>query len=131
LTRIAVDSARTAGRLDRKVFGGFVEHLGRCIYGGLYEEGSPLSDDRGFRKDVNIFTRNCDWVRMANLTQMVNARRRRRRVRGPGQALGLRQDDSAADGGRARADHGDRVTFAVDPPRLHFLDPDTGNAITG
>jgi hypothetical protein len=26
---------------------------------------------------------------------------------------------------------GDRVTFAVDPPRLHFLDPDTGNAITG
>src|SRR6185437_5292230 len=52
LTRIAIDPARTVGRLDRKVFGGFVEHLGRCIYGGLYEEGSPLSDDRGFRKDV-------------------------------------------------------------------------------
>jgi alpha-L-arabinofuranosidase len=52
LTRIAVDPARPVGRLDRKVFGGFVEHLGRCIYGGLYEEGSPLSDDRGFRKDV-------------------------------------------------------------------------------
>ncbi len=52
MTRIAIDPARTVGRLDRKVFGGFVEHLGRCIYGGLYEEGSPLSDDRGFRKDV-------------------------------------------------------------------------------
>ena len=52
LTRIAIDPARPVGRLDRKVFGGFVEHLGRCIYGGLYEEGSPLSDDRGFRKDV-------------------------------------------------------------------------------
>jgi alpha-N-arabinofuranosidase len=52
LTRIAIDPGRATGRLDRKVFGGFVEHLGRCIYGGLYEEGSPLSDDRGFRKDV-------------------------------------------------------------------------------
>ena len=30
----------------------FVEHLGRCIYGGLFEEGSPLSDERGFRRDV-------------------------------------------------------------------------------
>ena len=52
MTRIAIDPARSVGRLDRKVFGGFVEHLGRCIYGGLYEEGSPLADDRGFRKDV-------------------------------------------------------------------------------
>lgn len=52
MTRIAIDPARPVGRLDRKVFGGFVEHLGRCIYGGLCEEGSPLSDDRGFRKDV-------------------------------------------------------------------------------
>ena len=39
MTRIAIDPARPTGRLDRKVFGGFVEHLGRCIYGGLYDEG--------------------------------------------------------------------------------------------
>jgi hypothetical protein len=37
LTRIAIDPARPVGRLDRKVFGGFVGHLGRCFYGGLYE----------------------------------------------------------------------------------------------
>jgi alpha-N-arabinofuranosidase len=52
LTRIAIDPGRVLGQVDSNVFGGFVEHLGRCIYGGLYEEGSPLSDDRGFRKDV-------------------------------------------------------------------------------
>ncbi len=52
MTRIAVDPARPVGRLDRNVFGGFVEHLGRCIYGGIYEEGSALSDQRGFRQDV-------------------------------------------------------------------------------
>jgi alpha-N-arabinofuranosidase len=52
VTRIAVDPTRPLGTLDRNVFGGFVEHLGRCIYGGLYDEGSPLADAQGFRKDV-------------------------------------------------------------------------------
>lgn len=51
-TRVVVDPGRSLGSLDRRVFGGFVEHLGRCIYGGLYDEGSPLADARGFRKDV-------------------------------------------------------------------------------
>ena len=52
MSRIVIDPARTLGTIDRKVFGGFVEHLGRCIYGGLYEAGSPRSDERGFRTDV-------------------------------------------------------------------------------
>jgi alpha-N-arabinofuranosidase len=52
VSQIAIDPARPVGAIDRKLFGGFVEHLGHCIYGGLYEEGSPLSDERGFRKDV-------------------------------------------------------------------------------
>jgi alpha-N-arabinofuranosidase len=34
------------------IFGNFAEHLGRCIYGGIFEEGSPLSDADGYRKDV-------------------------------------------------------------------------------
>jgi alpha-N-arabinofuranosidase len=52
VTRIVVDPARQIGTVDRNVFGGFVEHLGRCIYGGLYDEGSPLADAQGFRTDV-------------------------------------------------------------------------------
>jgi alpha-L-arabinofuranosidase len=52
MTRIAVDPGRLIGRLDRRVFGGFVEHLGRCIYGGIFDEGSALADARGFRVDV-------------------------------------------------------------------------------
>jgi alpha-L-arabinofuranosidase len=52
VTRIVVDPARELGDLDRNVFGGFIEHLGRCIYGGIYDEGSPLADTRGFRQDV-------------------------------------------------------------------------------
>ena len=52
MTRIVVDPARPLGTVDRNVFGGFVEHLGRCIYGGMYDEGSPLADAQGFRTDV-------------------------------------------------------------------------------
>jgi len=50
--RIKVDVDRTIGEVDPLLFGNFAEHLGRMIYGGIYEEGSPLSDERGFRRDV-------------------------------------------------------------------------------
>ena len=50
--RIKIDIDRTIGTVDPLLFGNFAEHLGRMIYGGIYEEGSPLSDANGFRKDV-------------------------------------------------------------------------------
>lgn len=50
--RIFVDSRRTLAPLDRHLFGSFLEHLGRAIYGGIYDPGSPLADSRGFRTDV-------------------------------------------------------------------------------
>ncbi|MCA9260990.1 MAG: hypothetical protein KDA61_17365 [Planctomycetales bacterium] len=37
---------------DRMIFGGFLEHFGRQIYGGVFEPGSPLADADGFRTDV-------------------------------------------------------------------------------
>lgn len=40
------------GEVDNRVFGSFIEHLGRAVYGGIYEPGHPLADDMGFRKDV-------------------------------------------------------------------------------
>jgi alpha-N-arabinofuranosidase len=52
MARIAVDLGRRLGTVDRRIFGNFIEHLGRCIYGGVFEEGSSLSDARGFRRDV-------------------------------------------------------------------------------
>lgn len=50
--RIKVDTDRTIGEVSPLLFGNFTEHLGRMIYGGIYEEGSPLSDSNGYRKDV-------------------------------------------------------------------------------
>lgn len=37
---------------SRLIFGGFIEHFHHQVYGGLFEPGSPLSDERGFRQDV-------------------------------------------------------------------------------
>ena len=50
--RIKIDTDRTIGEVHPHLFGNFAEHLGRCIYGGIYEPGSPLSDPDGYRKDV-------------------------------------------------------------------------------
>ncbi|HET9371367.1 MAG TPA: alpha-L-arabinofuranosidase C-terminal domain-containing protein, partial [Vicinamibacterales bacterium] len=50
--RIKIDVDRQIGVVDPLLFGSFTEHLGRMIYGGIYEEGSPLSDADGFRIDV-------------------------------------------------------------------------------
>jgi alpha-L-arabinofuranosidase len=50
--KVSIDLERNLGDIDRNIFGGFAEHLGRCIYGGMYEPNSPHADEHGFRKDV-------------------------------------------------------------------------------
>ena len=45
------------GATDPRLFGAFVEHLGRCVYGGIYEPGHPTADERGFRRDVLALVR--------------------------------------------------------------------------
>lgn len=40
------------GRIDERIFSGFLEHMGRAVYEGVYDPGNPLSDEQGFRTDV-------------------------------------------------------------------------------
>ena len=49
---IVLDPAFVVGKTDPRLFGSFVEHLGRCVYGGIFEPGHPTADDEGFRQDV-------------------------------------------------------------------------------
>jgi alpha-L-arabinofuranosidase len=51
-TRLIVDCDFTVAELDRRLFGTFVEHVGRSVYTGIYEPGHPTADERGFRRDV-------------------------------------------------------------------------------
>ena len=50
--RVSIAPIRGKSDFDLRLFGSFLEHLGRAIYTGIYEPGSPVADPGGFRTDV-------------------------------------------------------------------------------
>lgn len=40
------------GKIDPRIYGSFVEHMGRVVYSGIYEPGHATADENGFRQDV-------------------------------------------------------------------------------
>ena len=50
--KITVNKADVVGEIDNRIYGSFVEHLGRCVYGGIYEPTHKTADKDGFRQDV-------------------------------------------------------------------------------
>ncbi|MBR6115241.1 MAG: alpha-N-arabinofuranosidase [Oscillospiraceae bacterium] len=50
--KMILDRDYRIGKVDDRLFGSFIEHLGRAVYGGIYEPGHPLADELGFRTDV-------------------------------------------------------------------------------
>lgn len=51
-TDIVIDKDYEIADVDRRIFGSFIEHLGRAVYGGIYQPGHMSSDESGFRQDV-------------------------------------------------------------------------------
>ncbi|WP_433892661.1 alpha-N-arabinofuranosidase [Streptomyces sp. CA-111067] len=49
---VTLDPGHHRGTIDRRLFGSFVEHMGRCVYTGIHEPGHPAADAYGFRSDV-------------------------------------------------------------------------------
>ena len=47
-----IDRAFLVSDVDDRIYGSFIEHLGRAVYDGIYQPGNPLSDEEGFRRDV-------------------------------------------------------------------------------
>ena len=47
-----IDRAFKVSEVDKRIYGSFIEHLGRAVYDGIYQPGNPLSDEDGFRTDV-------------------------------------------------------------------------------
>jgi alpha-N-arabinofuranosidase len=50
--QVLIDRNRTIAPISPLLFGGFAEHMGRCVYEGIYDPKSPHADERGLRKDV-------------------------------------------------------------------------------
>ena len=49
---VHIDKHFQVSKIDKRIYGSFIEHLGRAVYGGIYQPDSPLSDEQGFRKDT-------------------------------------------------------------------------------
>lgn len=50
--KVIVNKSFQIGDIDKRIYGSFVEHLGRAVYGGIYEPTHERADDLGFRSDV-------------------------------------------------------------------------------
>ena len=55
--RVLLDPEHHRGVVDQRLFGSFVEHMGRCVYTGIYEPSHPSADAAGFRGDVAALVR--------------------------------------------------------------------------
>ena len=51
-TRIVLDPGYTIAQVDPRIFGGFLEHLGRGVYEGVYHPQASSADENGFRRDT-------------------------------------------------------------------------------
>ena len=60
--KITANRKFVIGEIDRRIYGSFIEHLGRAVYGGIYEPDHPTADKYGFRRDV------IDMVRRGTLS---------------------------------------------------------------
>ena len=49
---LTLNPRASIGVIDRRLFGSFIEHLGRAVYDGIYEPSHPSADENGFRRDV-------------------------------------------------------------------------------
>lgn len=49
---VVVDPSFPVGEIDPRLYGSFLEHVGRCVYGGIYDPAHPTADDMGFRGDL-------------------------------------------------------------------------------
>lgn len=59
--KMILDKDFTISAIDPRIYGSFIEHLGRAVYGGIYEPGHPQADEKGYRKDV------ADLIRQLNV----------------------------------------------------------------
>ena len=55
-----IDPSLAVAEVDPRLFGSFVEHMGRCVYTGIFEPGHDTADEAGFRRDVAELVRELD-----------------------------------------------------------------------
>ena len=56
-SKVIIDKEFVLADIDSRIYGSFIEHLGRAVYGGIYQPDSPMADEQGMRKDVLALVR--------------------------------------------------------------------------
>ncbi len=51
-SKVIIDREFILAHVDQRIYGSFIEHLGRAVYGGIYQPDSPMADEQGMRRDV-------------------------------------------------------------------------------
>lgn len=59
-SKLVLDKEYQIGEVDSRLFGSFIEHLGRAVYGGIYQPGSPFSDKSGYNTQVLKLVKDLD-----------------------------------------------------------------------
>ena len=57
--QVIIDREYLVGGIDKRLYGSFIEHLGRAVYEGIYQPESPFADEQGFRKDTLELVKEC------------------------------------------------------------------------
>jgi len=60
ITKALIDKDYVVGLVDKRLYGSFIEHIGRAVYQGIYEPGHPSADEQGFRTDVIELVKDLD-----------------------------------------------------------------------
>ena len=58
--KMVLDKEFQIAPIDKRIYGSFIEHLGRAVYEGIYQPGHPAADENGFRKDVIELVKELD-----------------------------------------------------------------------
>lgn len=58
--KMVVDKDFKISEIDKRIYGSFIEHLGRAVYGGIYQPGHMSADENGFRTDVMELVKELD-----------------------------------------------------------------------
>ena len=58
--KMVLDKEFQIAPIDKRIYGSFIEHLGRAVYEGIYQPGHPAADENGFRKDVVELVKELD-----------------------------------------------------------------------
>ncbi|WP_339101981.1 alpha-N-arabinofuranosidase [Candidatus Enterococcus clewellii] len=55
--RVLINKGNIVGEIDDRLYGSFIEHMGRAVYGGIFDPEHPMSDNYGFREDVKALVK--------------------------------------------------------------------------